>query len=433
MGCDTVKLSLLVVSSPSPVTGGDGLRALRSIKNYAKHFNTFLFTPWELWSNKSVLKMSIAYLRDLASTGVKFVGFACLPKVVHKVREVLNTRACETLLSLIAPGIAHLSVGAADYDIVVVLHEYWAAVYSGYTLARLFNTPSVVMLQSPPFYGFKKRFENIVKALMLWKAISRSTHIEKSVLKIEVIPRYYIEEYLRRLRYERVLRRYSTVLAVSKAIAIEMGSEWVNKVRSLDPGVTLDREDLEMIKSVEKRVREKENYIVLGGRPYAEKGLAEALISFKFILKHFPQLKLVITGKTTPTILFQAKKACKRLGIEDKVTFTGFLPREKRFEIVAKAKLVLYPSHVDSFSYAVLESLHLNTPIVGYRIPALEIYYSKCPGVELVEEGDIEALTIKAIDALEKGVDTVEPPEIKSWEEILNEEIEMITKTATAS
>jgi hypothetical protein len=49
------------------------------------------------------------------------------------------------------------------------------------------------------------------------------------------------------------------------------------------------------------------------------------------------------------------------------------------------------------------------------------------------EEGDIEALTIKAIDALEKGVDTVEPPEIKSWEEILNEEIEMITKTATAS
>jgi hypothetical protein len=39
---------------------------------------------------------------------------------------------------------------------------------------------------------------------------------------------------------------------------------------------------------------------------------------------------------------------------------------------------------------------------VGYRIPALEIYYGKCPGVELVEEEDIEALTVKAIEILEK-------------------------------
>jgi glycosyltransferase involved in cell wall biosynthesis len=89
---------------------------------------------------------------------------------------------------------------------------------------------------------------------------------------------------------------------------------------------------------------------------------------------------------------------------------------------------MLYPSHVDAFSYAVLESLHLGTPVVGYRIPALEIYYGKSPGVTLVEEGDIEALTVKAIDVLEKGVEAVEPPKIKSWKEIMNEEIEIIRK-----
>jgi glycosyltransferase involved in cell wall biosynthesis len=109
------------------------------------------------------------------------------------------------------------------------------------------------------------------------------------------------------------------------------------------------------------------------------------------------------------------KRACKKLDIEDKVVITGFVPREKRFEIVAKARLMLYPSHVDAFPYAVLESLHLGTPVVGYRIPALEIYYSKCPGVELVEEGDVEALTVKAIEVLEKCVKAVEPPKIKSW------------------
>jgi glycosyltransferase involved in cell wall biosynthesis len=123
----------------------------------------------------------------------------------------------------------------------------------------------------------------------------------------------------------------------------------------------------------------------------------------------------VFTGRISPGIYARVKRVLRRLGIEDKVVFTGFVSREKRFEIVAKAKLMLYPSHVDAFSYVVLESLHLETPVVGYRIPALEIYYGKSPGVELVEKGDIEALTVKTIDVLEKGIEAVEPPKIKSW------------------
>ena len=35
---------------------------------------------------------------------------------------------------------------------------------------------------------------------------------------------------------------------------------------------------------------------------------------------------------------------------------------------------------------------------------------------------------MKAIDVLEKGVEAVEPPKIKSWREIMNEEIEIIRK-----
>ena len=48
--------------------------------------------------------------------------------------------------------------------------------------------------------------------------------------------------------------------------------------------------------------------------------------------------------------------------------------------------------------------------------------------MELVEEGDVEALTVKAIEILEKGVEAVEPPKIKNWKEVMNEEIEMIRK-----
>jgi predicted PilT family ATPase len=64
-----------------------------------------------------------------------------------------------------------------------------------------------------------------------------------------------------------------------------MGDEWINRIISLDPVVSLDYEDLFLIKQIRERVKSKENYVVFGGRPNAAKGLAEALIVFKQISK----------------------------------------------------------------------------------------------------------------------------------------------------
>jgi glycosyltransferase involved in cell wall biosynthesis len=418
---------ILVISSPSPVTGG-GLRALRSLLEYVKYFDAYLFIPWSLWSNKQLLRKSLNYVCELRNAGIRFGGFSSIPNTLQLITRILKSRIAETLFPLFVPKIVHIDVGMIKYDAVVVLHEVWDAVYSGYILAKVFDVPAMVLLHDPPFYGSSKRFENILKALALWRKIQSVDVVRELIFEIELYTRMKSTAFLYKLRYEKILRNYKLVLGVTKATAVEMGSEWVDMMQYFDPGVSLDDEDLEIIKSVRSKVREKQDYIVFGGRPIAEKGLAEALITFKFISKYFPHLKLLFTGRISPEIYSRIKRASKRLGIENKVVFTGFVPREKRFEIVAKAKLMLYPSHVDAFSYAVLESLHLGTPVVAYKIPALEIYYGKSPGVELVEEGDIEALTVKAIDVLEKSVEAIEPPKLKSWREIMDEEIEIIRK-----
>ena len=350
-----------------------------------------------------------------------------MPRMVHKLREVFSVRTFESLLSLIVPNMARVNVGVINYDAIVVLHEVWDAAYSGNVLAELFDAPSAILLQLPPFYGSRKRFLNIMKATLLWRKLISDEPLKRALFELEAIIRSSAEARLHKLRYERTLRKYALVLGISKAIAAEMGGEWFDKVICFDPGVSLDSEDLEIIKNVRRRVERKEDYVVLGGRPSVDKGLVEALIALRLISKRLPRIKFVVTGRVAPAIS-RIKKVCKKLGVEDKVVFTGFVSREKRLEIVAKAKLMLYPSHVDAFPYAVLESLHLGTPVVAYRIPALEMYYSKCPGVELVEECDIEALTIKAMDVLERGVEAVEPPKIKGWGEIMSEEIELISR-----
>jgi glycosyltransferase involved in cell wall biosynthesis len=421
---------VLVVASPSPIIGGGSLRALRSLEEYVRHFETYLFIPWRLYGNRELLRESAVYLRMLKSLGVRFAGFSLLPKVIHRLsREGGIAWLPELILPLIVPDVAHVNAGATNYNAVVSLHEDWDAVYAGYVLAKLHRAPNAVLLHNPPFYGSTKRSWNILKAVLLWRELRSSTLAENMLSKMEAVARNLSLNHLRRRRYEKVLRKYTLVLGVSKATAIEMGGEWLDRMVTLDPGVSLNDEDLEVIESVRRKVREKSNYVVFGGRLTADKGLAEALIAFKYISKHFPEMKLVITGRTTFSIRNVIGRICRRLNLGSKVILTGFIPREERFKIVANAKLVLYPSHVDAFSYTVLESLHLGTPVVAYRIPAMEIYYARCPGVELVEEGDLEAFTVRAIELLEKGVEAVEPPKIKSWKEIMSEEVELILKT----
>jgi len=117
------------------------------------------------------------------------------------------------------------------------------------------------------------------------------------------------------------------------------------------------------------------------------------------------------------------------LGIEDKVVFTGFVPREERLRIVREAKLMLYPSHVDAYPYAVVESL-LGTPIVAYDIPAIDIYFRDLEGVRVVRELDVEAMTDEAIDVLTGGRVEVEPPRLRPWDEIIEEEVGLIRRVA---
>lgn len=411
---NTRRPAILVVSSPSPTTGGGGLRALRSLREYVKYFKTYLVIPWGLWDNKEYLRESIDYIRELREVGVVLAGFSSLPGIIYKLYRLTTSRSFKEIPPLLTPSIAKVHVSNRNYSGIVVPHENWDAVYTGRVLAEYFNAPSTVLLQLPPFYGCKRRFLNILKALILWRKLRSSSPIEEILLEAEVLARNLIAEYLRKHRIGSTLRKYDLVLSISRSIPIEMGSEWVSRVTSLDPGVSLDSSDLELINYIRERVRERGDYIVFGGRPDASKGLAEALVVFKYISKYFPGLKLVITGKLPSQVLAPAMRFCRRVGIESKVVFTGFTTRKRRFEIVAKAKLMLYPSHVDAFPYAVLESLYLGTPVVAYRIPALEIYYSKSAGVKLVEEWDLESLTVEAINTLEKGVEAVEAPKIKS-------------------
>jgi len=415
-----LKSRLLAVAKPVPQLGGGALRAARSLREYSRHFNVSLFIPWELWEDRELLKA-------LGDTRAAPAGYSRLPRPLSLLGRLTGLRLVDVATQL-APWLVKVERPGGSWDAVVALHENWDVVHAGSILARETGSPSMALLHDPPFYGSRERLLNIMKALLLWRELGKTSELDAVLEKAEATLRLVSMEPVRRRRFTEALRKYRLVVGVTRATAVEMGSEWEGRMVCFNPGVTLDPGDLQLIDRVKAEARERKDYIVFGGRPVADKGLPEALIIFKALSKHYTGLKLVVTGRMRPRVRWRVGLMVRRLGLEGRVVFTGFVPREERFRGVASSRLMLYPSHVDAFSLAVLESLHLGTPVVAYGIPAIEIHFKDTPGVSVVDEWDLEAMATEASNILDGRYETPQPPRLKTWDEIMREEVGLVSK-----
>ncbi|WP_187146333.1 glycosyltransferase family 4 protein [Thermofilum pendens] len=308
-----------------------------------------------------------------------------------------------------------------------MLHENIDYLYAGYLLGKASGAPAMVLLQNPPLFGSKKRLSEILKAVYLWEKLTSASTLEEAYATVR-LARLQVRRPIEEARIRMLLNKYSLVVGVSRATVLEMGEPWFSKAFYLDPGVNLNEEEVHLLSRIRKSVKEKENCILYKGGLTPVKGILDVLLAYRLIRKERGDLKLVITGKLDSKTHRKLLVALKKLNLKDYVVLTGFISREQLFELNAKARLLLHPSHMDSFPYTVLESLHAGTPVVGYDIPALKIYYGGLPGVRLVREGDVEALATEAIDMLERSPKEVNPPSLKSWNEIIEEELSLVKK-----
>jgi len=415
-------MKLIAVANPLLVGGGGAYRARKSLLNYTKHgFETHLILP--IIDRKSYNEEIIS---ELERSGVRFHGS------LGSTSETIILEKIRAALFLIIPrAFVHTDLGSLprDADVVVSLHETYDALWSARYIASRIGKPSMALLQLPLFYSSKKRREAISKAIELYYDFT----FGGSMIKKETALFYYrAVEKLNRSASEKALKEMELIVGISRAVCVEMGVEESSRVHCMDPGVSFDEEDLKEIQTIRSSVREKKGYLVFGGRPDAAKGIAEALLAFKKISEKLPDRKLLFTGKIHSSVAERIRKAAKKIGVDEKIAFTGFIPREERLRAVREAAAMLYPSHIDAYPYAVAESLLLGTPVIAYSIPAVEIYFGKLSGVRTVEELDTDALAEEALEVLSSSRVEVEPPRLRPWEEIMEEEISLIKRAAGA-
>lgn len=158
---------------------------------------------------------------------------------------------------------------------------------------------------------------------------------------------------------------------------------------------------------VEAKPRKDKQLIFFYSRLVPEKGIFEVPKILKEIRNLGHDVNLMIAGE------FKYKKdeqtffrLLNRYGVKEYVIFMGFLNENELKDVLSNSKVLMYPSHSDSFSIALLNSIHLKTKVVAYDLPALKDIYSNLPAVRFVKEYDTNAMALAVSDILKEEEQT---------------------------
>jgi glycosyltransferase involved in cell wall biosynthesis len=357
------------------------------------------------------------------------IGLAFLPALIQR------TPLPERWKLLIASSRSMYKLFNRSYnpDVVISHHDTLESLKIASHIGRSLGSKSVAILQLPQFYGDKSRFIKIQQSIDIYLALIASS-LDKITLQDLMYYSYmkHVVPVTRKFVWnvsKNLLRSFDLLLATSPSIPLEMGDEWASRVISFQ-GYGLDQGEIEYLLELRSLQTEfSKPYLVFPARWAVTKGLADLILASLIVKRSIPSFKLFMVGSSNKLIRSQIERLVHRLGLKDNVVLLGYMRRDEDYWYLRrKAKLTIYPSHEDSFSYTVLESLLLGVPVVAYNIPALRLNYGDVEGLYLVEEGNIEALATKVIEILGKRKVEVEIPPVRTNYDVVLEEKTLIEK-----
>ena len=105
-----------------------------------------------------------------------------------------------------------------------------------------------------------------------------------------------------------------------------------------------------------KKDYSKENYILTIGCANQRKNTLTLIKAFEILQEKFPNLELKIIGEKNSHIFEK-----QNLQNQKNITFLGFVSEEKKWELLKKAKVFVFPSLYEGFGIPILESIAAKT------------------------------------------------------------------------
>ncbi|OGE72389.1 hypothetical protein A3H40_04055 [Candidatus Daviesbacteria bacterium RIFCSPLOWO2_02_FULL_38_15] len=111
--------------------------------------------------------------------------------------------------------------------------------------------------------------------------------------------------------------------------------------------------------------------IIYLGALSKDKGIEDALVTFKIISETSKNIQFWIVGKGEDHYLQFLKRKVKLLGIEKATKFFGFVNNEEKYKLLSKAHILINPSIREGWGFVVIEAASVGVPTVAYNVAGL--------------------------------------------------------------
>lgn len=156
---------------------------------------------------------------------------------------------------------------------------------------------------------------------------------------------------------------YLTISNSTKEELIEEGVDEKN-ITVLPMGITVPKE-------IKKFKKENSPTLIFVGRLSKSKGIEDAIKALDKVSQTYNNVKLWVVGGGEKPYVNYLKKMAKKFKVDNRVTFFGYVSQGKKFELMAKAHILLAPSVKEGFGLIVPEAARVGTPSIVYDVPGL--------------------------------------------------------------
>lgn len=278
---------------------------------------------------------------------------------VHRVRA-LDVKGVRSLSAL--PGMLARSLSLSDGYHLVHAHIPYPSAFIAYLLRRARGVPYVVTSQGSELLDYPEE-----RPLRLLKPLTGAAL--RGAEHVHVI--------------SRALRR-----SVVENFGVEPG-----RVSVIPNGV-----DLEMFNPRRRRELWEERVVLSVSRLTPKNGLEHLIRAMKLVLER-QDCRLVIAGEGELRPALEA--LVRRLGLDGRVSFTGWVRYEQVPELLASSHVFARPSLTEGLGTAFLEAMACGVPVVGTRVSGIvDIVRHGYNGL-LVSPGRVEEIAEAILRLLE--------------------------------
>lgn len=167
------------------------------------------------------------------------------------------------------------------------------------------------------------------------------------------------------------------------------------------------------------------------------KGFRYAIDAFAKLYPRYPEMRLIIAGGEGEAEA-ELKEQARSLGLDQAVTFTGYIPNEQFYQYYQAADVFVFPSFNEGMSNNMLEAMACGLPVIMTPTGGAE---------ELVHEGEngyiirmadsediaekVERLIVNRDLALRMGQSSRKAAEKMSWAHVAREYVEIYSRIAS--